>query len=138
MKAGEITQEAVKAIESGEYGFVLVNLSNPDMVGHTGDMEATKQAIEEVDKCAKIIAEATLKAGGHCVITADHGNAEEMVDEKGAVVTSHTTNPVPLWLVSEEYKNVKLVDGGKLANVAPTVLKLLDIEIPKNMLEPLF
>ena len=138
MKAGEITQEAVKAIESGEYGFVLVNLSNPDMVGHTGDMEATKQAIEEVDKCAKIIAEATLKVGGHCIITADHGNAEEMVDEKGAVVTSHTTNPVPLWLVSEEYKNVQLVDGGKLANVAPTVLKLLDIEKPDNMLESLF
>lgn len=138
MKAAEITENAVKAIESGEYGFVLVNLSNPDMVGHTGDLEATKQAIEEVDRCATIIANATLKMKGDCIITADHGNAEEMIDEKGNVVTSHTTNPVPLWLVSEKYKNVRLITDGKLANIAPTILKMLNIEAPKTMDKPLF
>ena len=138
MKAQEITENAVRAIESNDYDFVLVNLSNPDMVGHTGDLDATKEAIEEVDRCATLIANATLKAGGDCIVTADHGNAEEMIDEKGNVVTSHTTNPVPLWLVSEKFKNVKLIDDGKLANVAPTILKLLNIEIPNTMDKPLF
>jgi 2,3-bisphosphoglycerate-independent phosphoglycerate mutase len=79
----------------------------------------------------------TLKAGGHCIITADHGNAEEMIDENGNVLTQHTTNPVPLWLVSEEYKGAKL-STGKLCNVAPTVLKLLKLNIPDYMEDSLF
>lgn len=138
MKAQEITENAVEAIESKEFDFVLINLSNPDMVGHTGDLKATMEAIEEVDRCATIIANATLKVGGDCIITADHGNAEEMIDEKGNVVTSHTTNPVPLWLVSEKYKNQTLINDGKLANIAPTVLKMLNIDIPETMDKPLF
>ena len=138
MRAKEITEEVLKAIDSKEYDFVLVNLSNPDMIGHTGNLEATKKAIKIVDECAYKIAKKTLEVGGHAIITADHGNAEEMIDENGAVVTSHTTNLVPLWLVSEKYKNEKLIDGGKLANIAPTILKMLGIEIPEGKEKPMF
>ena len=138
MRAKEITDELVRAIESKKYDFFLVNLSNPDMIGHTGDLEAVKKCIRVVDECAGRIAMATLEAGCDAIITADHGNAEEMVLKNGRISTQHSTNPVPLWLVSEKYRDVKLRKGGKLANIAPTVLKLLDIEIPKNMEKPLF
>ena len=137
MKAYEITDEVLRAIVSKKYDFILVNLSNADMLGHTGNLEATKKTIETVDKCAYAIALATLTAGGDCIITADHGNAEQMLDKKGNVLTSHTTNPVPLWLVSEKHKKAKLKEG-KLCNVAPTVLKLLGLEIPQCMENPLF
>lgn len=137
MKAFEITDEVLSAIASQKYDFILVNLSNADMLGHTGNIEATKIAITALDKCAYAIALASLMAGGDLIITADHGNAETMLDEKGNKITSHTTNPVPIWLVSEKYKDVKLSDG-KLCNVAPTVLKLLNIEIPPTMEKPLF
>ena len=138
MRAREITADAIKAIKSKEYDFVLINLSNPDMIGHTGDLDAAMKAIKVVDECAYEIAKATLEVNGEAIVTADHGNAETMIDEKGAVVTSHTTNPVPLWLVSERYKDVKLIGDGKLANIAPTVLKLLEIEKPETMINPLF
>ena len=137
MRAYEITEEVVKAIRSKKYDFILVNISNPDMIGHTGNLDAAIKAIKAVDECAYRIAEETLKVGGDCVITADHGNCEEMIDDKGNVLTQHTTNPVPLWLVSDRYRDVKLKEG-KLANVAPTVLKLLNIEVPPYMEEPLF
>ena len=137
MKAFEITDEVLSAIASKKYDYILVNLSNADMLGHTGNIEATKIAITALDKCAYAIALASLMAGGDLIITADHGNAETMLDEKGNVITSHTTNPVPVWLVSEKYKDVKLSDG-KLCNVAPTVLKLLNIPIPQTMEKPLF
>lgn len=137
MRAPEITDAVIKAIKSKKYDFVLVNISNPDMLGHTGNLEQTIKSIETTDKCAQKMVEATLEVGGEIIITADHGNCEEMLDNGGNVLTQHTTNPVPLWLVSERYKNVKL-SKGKLANVAPTVLKLLGIDIPKTMEKPLF
>lgn len=137
MKAFEITDETLSAIASNKYDFILVNLSNADMIGHTGNLEAAKKTISVVDKCAYAIALATLMAGGDCIITADHGNAEEMLDKHNNVITSHTTNPVPFWLVSEKYKNIKLASG-KLCNVAPTILKLLGLQIPQNMEKPLF
>ena len=137
MKAYEITDSVLHAIASNKYDFILVNLSNTDMLGHTGNIEATKQTVEVVDKCAYAMALATLMAGGDCIITADHGNAELMIDEKGNIITSHTTNPVPIWLVSEKYKDAKLNDG-RLCNVAPTVLKLLGLDIPETMQKPLF
>ncbi len=137
MKAFEITDEVLNRIVEKKYDFILVNLSNADMIGHTGNLEATKQTIAVVDKCAYAIALATLVAGGHCIITADHGNAEEMMDKFGNVLTSHTTNDVPLWLVSEKYKDVKL-QSGKLCNVAPTILKIMGLEIPQDMQKPLF
>lgn len=137
MKAFEITDEVLSAIASKKYDFILVNLSNADMLGHTGNIEATKQTITAIDKCAYAIALASLMADGDLIITADHGNAETMLDDEGNTITSHTTNPVPIRLVSERYKDVKLKDG-KLCNVAPTILKLLNINIPNNMSEPLF
>lgn len=138
MRADEITSEAIKAISSKKYDFVLINLSNPDMLGHTGNLEATIKAIRKVDECAYKIAETTLTAGGDCIITADHGNAEEMIDKEGNVLTSHTCNPVRLWLVSEKKRSVELIKNGKLANIAPTVLKLLGLKIPESMENPLF
>ena len=108
------------------------------MLGHTGNFNATKEAITCVEKQAYAVALATLMAGGDCIITADHGNAELMFDKDGNKVTSHTTNPVPFILVSEKYKNVKLKKGKTLANIAATVLKLLDIQKPKDFEEALF
>lgn len=137
MKAFEITEEVLLAITEQKYDFILVNLSNADMIGHTADVEACKKAVEVVDKCAYAIALATLTAGGDCIITADHGNVEEIEDKKGNALTQHTTNPVPFYLVSEKHNNAKL-SKGKLCNVAPTVLKLLGVDIPQEMEKPLF
>lgn len=133
MRAPEITEYLMKAIDSKQYGFILVNYSNPDMIGHTGDFEAAKIAVACCDECVYKIATETVKQGGECIIIADHGNCEEMVDENGNVLTQHTTNPVPFILVSERFKNADLKQDGTLANVAPTVLELLGIEIPKEM-----
>lgn len=133
MRAYEITKDVVSAIKSKKYDFVLVNLSNADMLGHTGDLDATIKAIEVVDECTNKIVTATLSIGGHCLVTADHGNAEEMISENGEVLTSHTTNRVPVLLCSRVYKNAKLIQRGKLANIAPTVLQLLKLDIPKDM-----
>ena len=135
MKAGEITQEVLDQIASEKYDFILVNLSNLDMIGHTGNFQATVDASKFVDKCAYAIALASLMAGGECIITADHGNAEYMIDENGNKVTSHTTNKVPFILVTK--RKVRLRKGG-LKNVAPTVLKLMNIDIPDEMERPLF
>lgn len=137
MRAIEITEETLEAIASAKYDFILVNYSNPDMLGHTGNFEATKDAIKCVEKQAYALALATIMAGGDCIITADHGNAEYMIDEKGNKVTSHTNNKVPLIIATENYKHLKIKRGKSIANIAPTVLKLLNIDIPKNMEEPL-
>ncbi len=138
MRAIEITQEVLEAIASEKYDFIVINYSNPDMLGHTGNFNATKQAIECVEKQAYAVALATLMVGGECIIIADHGNAEEMFDKDGNKITTHTTNPVPFILVSERYKNVKLKKGKSLTCVAPTILKLMDIPAPKTYDEPIF
>ncbi|MBQ8468195.1 MAG: 2,3-bisphosphoglycerate-independent phosphoglycerate mutase [Clostridia bacterium] len=137
MRAPEITDAVVDAINSKKYDFILVNISNPDMLGHTGNLQQAIKSIETTDNCIKRMAEATLACGGEMIITADHGNCEEMIDKNGNILTQHTTNPVPFVLVSERYKNVKLKTG-KLANVAPTALKLLGLPANKNMEQPLF
>lgn len=137
MKAIEITENTLDAIASGKYDFILVNYSNPDMIGHTGNFEATKEAITCVEKQAYALALATMMAGGDCIITADHGNAESMIDSKGNKITSHTTNPVPVIIATENYKKLKIKKGKSIANIAPTVLKLLNIKIPETMFEPL-
>ena len=138
MRALEITETVVEAIESMKYDYILVNFSNPDMIGHTGNFESTKEAIKCVDKCAYTVALATLMVGGECIITADHGNAEEMIDKNGNKITTHTTNPVPFILVSEKNKKVKLKKGKSLTAIAPTVLKLLKLTPPETYEEPLF
>lgn len=135
MRAEEITKALVDAINSKKYDFLLVNFSNPDMIGHTGDIPAAVEAIKCCDECAKKVADATLANGGECIIIADHGNAEEMIDEKGEPMTAHTTNPVPFILVSEKNKNVKLKNNGTLANVAPTVIELLGLDKPADMFD---
>lgn len=132
MRAREITKKACDAILSQNYDFVLINLSNPDMIGHTGNLKATKKAIKFVDKCVKKLVDATLKVKSNIIITADHGNAELMIDEKGKKVTSHTTNLVPIVLVGEKFKDCVLKDG-KLSDIAPTILQILDIEKPVEM-----
>lgn len=138
MRANEITDEVLDAIASNKYDFILVNYSNPDMIGHTGNFNSAKQAIECVDKQAYAVALATLMAGGECIITADHGNAEEMIDKNGNKLTKHTTNPVPVILVSEKNKKAKLKKGKSLTCIAPTVLKLLGIEKPDSFDDPIF
>ena len=135
MRAPEITEKLLEAISSKKYDFVLVNFSNPDMIGHTGDFEASKQAIKVCDECAYKVAMETLNAGGECIIIADHGNIEEMFDEEGTILTKHTTNKVPFILVSDKNKDVNLKENGSLANVAPTVLELMGIEKPDTMVD---
>ena len=132
MSAPEITERLVTAIGSGQYDFIVVNYANPDMVGHTGVWEAGVRAAEFVDGCLARISEAVLAARGALVITADHGNIEEMRDADGAPQTMHTTSPVPLVLVAERWRGVRLRDG-ILADVAPTLCELMGLEPPPSM-----
>ena len=137
MRAIEITEKTMEAIASQKYDFILVNFSNPDMLGHTANLEATKEAITCVDKCAYAVAMATLLADGKCIITADHGNAEKLIDEKGNPCTTHTTSLVPFILVTPDEKKYKLKEKGGLSNIAPTILKLMNLSIPKEMQDDL-
>jgi len=127
MSAAEISERLVAAIGSGVHDFIVVNYANPDMVGHTGVWDAAVQAAEFVDGCLARVVAATLAAGGALVITADHGNIEEMRDEDGRPQTMHTTAPVPLVLVADAWRGAHLRDG-ILADVAPTLCQLLGIE----------
>ncbi|WP_296403534.1 2,3-bisphosphoglycerate-independent phosphoglycerate mutase [Psychrobacter sp.] len=132
MSAPEVTNNLVEAIESGKYDVLVVNYANGDMVGHTGNFEAAIKAVEALDVAVGKVAEAIEKTGGHMLITADHGNCEQMQDyESGQVHTQHTTEHVPLIYVGN--KKVKVRDGGKLSDVAPTILELMGLEIPDEM-----
>jgi len=133
MSAYEVTAEAVKRIESGKYDVMILNFANPDMVGHTGVMEAAVKAVHAVDECAAEVVSAILKAGGRAIITADHGNCEQMVGPDGEPFTAHTTNPVPLILVDDMRKEVKLRTGGRLCDLAPTLLALMGLPVPEEM-----
>ena len=134
MGATEVAARVARALRSGEYDFVLVNFANPDMVGHTGSLLAAVTAVETVDRCLGQVMDAVAAAGGGAVVTADHGNAEVMVDpETGTPHTAHTTNPVPLILVDERRKDAVLRTGGRLADVAPTVLSMMGIPGPEPM-----
>ncbi len=130
MSAVEVTDEAVKRIESGAYDVVILNFANCDMVGHTGVYEAARLAVETVDECVARVVEATTKLGGVALITADHGNAERMLEDDGVTpYTAHTTNPVPFYIVGA---NVKLRNG-RLADIAPTMLDLMGLKKPEEM-----
>ncbi len=134
MSAFEVANEAVKRIESGKYDVMILNFANPDMVGHTGVMEAATAAVHAVDACAAKVVDAILKTGGRCIITADHGNCEKMWDEcENVPFTAHTTNPVPCILVDNTRRNVTLREGGRLSDLAPTLLQLLGLPVPKEM-----
>jgi 2,3-bisphosphoglycerate-independent phosphoglycerate mutase len=137
MSAFEVTDKLVEAVDSGRFDFIVVNYANTDMVGHTGDFAAAKKAVETVDACLGRLAAAVEKAGGALLITADHGNAEQMLDhQSGQAHTAHTTNRVPVMLVggAEPGRNAPLrLRDGRLADVAPTLLELLGLPQPAEM-----
>lgn len=133
MSAPEVTEKVVEAITSKKYDCIILNYANPDMVGHTGSLEAAISAIETIDKCVEKVVKAINSVHGNLIITADHGNAEQMIDYKtGEPHTAHTTNLVPLILITDN-GNEKLKADGKLADLAPTILDLMNIEKPEEM-----
>lgn len=129
MSAFEVKDKAVDAILSGQYDTMILNFANPDMVGHTGSLEATIKAVEAVDLCTKEVVDALQKNGGIAIVLADHGNAEKMISEDGNAHTAHTTNDVPVAVTSFDYA----LNHGALCDVAPTLLELLHIEKPVLM-----
>lgn len=133
MSAYLVTDELIKRIDSDAYDVIVLNLANCDMVGHTGMLDAALKAVEAVDQCVGKIVTAVRGKGGVAIITADHGNAEQMIDENGGPHTAHTTNNVWLTLVDDSRKGIALREGGCLADVAPTMLYLLGLEQPAEM-----
>jgi 2,3-bisphosphoglycerate-independent phosphoglycerate mutase len=140
MSAEEITEQVVAEIEKGTYDFILLNFANADMIGHTGDIDAAIQAVECVDQCIGKVYDAIMKNNSVLIATADHGNAEEMVDFKtGRNLTEHSSNPVPFILVDPDRQYhtprmlAKTTVGGMLSDIAPTILDIMDIEKPSEM-----
>ncbi len=132
MSAEEVTKKAIEAIDDG-VDVLILNYANCDMVGHTGKIDATIKAVETVDTCLGEVLDTIEGVGGSAIVTADHGNAEKMLDEDGEVCTSHTTNLVPLILFGKEYKNCTLKNDGKLCDIAPTMLEILKVKKPEEM-----
>lgn len=133
MSAQKITEEALKIIASDKYDFIAINFANCDMVGHSGDKQAVIKATEIVDKCVKQVVDAVIKKGGQGIITADHGNADIMNYEDGSPNTAHTTSIVPFILFDAEEPKKQLRESGSLADIAPTLLKMLNIQKPEEM-----
>jgi 2,3-bisphosphoglycerate-independent phosphoglycerate mutase len=130
MSAYEITDSLVKEINLGTHDFICLNFANGDMVGHTGSMKAAIKACESVDKCVEAVIKSANKNNYTTILIADHGNCETMINPDGTPNTAHTTNPVPIILVDNDLKNIK---NGILGDIAPTILKLMGIEKPKEM-----
>ena len=130
MSAYEVTDALLAELDKQEHEAIILNFANPDMVGHSGMLEPTVKAIEAVDECLGKIVDKIHSLGGHAIITADHGNSDEVTTEDGKPMTAHTTNPVPLIVTKQD---VELRDGGILADLAPTLLDLLDVEQPQEM-----
>ena len=132
MSAPKIAETLLENIKKGIYSLIVVNFANGDMVGHTGVLEAAIKACEVVDECVGKVTEAFKEIGGAVIVTADHGNAEVMKLKDGSPATAHTTNPVPFYLIDDTRLNARLKKG-ILADVAPTVLKLMGLEKPREM-----
>ena len=130
MSAQEVADKCVERIESGAYDVIILNFANCDMVGHTGVFDAAVKAVETVDTCVGQVVDATLKMGGIAMITADHGNAEQMTEPDGSPMTAHTTNPVPFILCGA---GTELRSGGRLADIAPTILDVMGLACPPEM-----
>ncbi len=130
MSAYEVTDKLIPAIKAGKYDVIILNFANCDMVGHTGVFEAAVQAVEAVDTCVGKVTDAIKEMDGVTIITADHGNADKMIDEDGEPFTAHTTNPVPFCVVGCD---CKLREGGVLADIAPTMLKIMNLPQPEEM-----
>ncbi|MCL1900896.1 MAG: 2,3-bisphosphoglycerate-independent phosphoglycerate mutase [Firmicutes bacterium] len=133
MSAYEVTNKVIEEIKRDFFDVIILNFANCDMVGHTGIFAAAALAVNVVDECVNKIAGEVLKINGNLIITADHGNADKMLDDKNMPFTAHSTNPVPFIVVSEQFKNYKLKDGGILADIAPTLLEMMDLDVPKEM-----
>lgn len=131
MSAYEVTDAVIEKIDEDKYDLIILNLANADMVGHTGVMDATRKAIEAVDSCIPKIVTRILEKDGQILLTSDHGNADQMLDDKGNIVTAHSLNPVPLVHISMNAR--ELADGGKLSDIAPTLLALMGLRIPDEM-----
>ena len=130
MSAYEVCDKCVERIESGAYDVIILNFANCDMVGHTGVFDAAVKAVETVDECVGRVVDATLKMGGIAMITADHGNAEQMEEPDGSPMTAHTTNPVPFILCGA---GTELRTGGRLADISPTILDVMGLACPEEM-----
>jgi 2,3-bisphosphoglycerate-independent phosphoglycerate mutase len=130
MSAYEVKDAVIKAIESGVFDFICLNFANGDMVGHTGVYEAIMKAVATIDECAGAVIKSARAAGYDVLVIADHGNADKAINEDGTPNTAHSLNPVPSILISDDYKSIK---EGILADVAPTLLKIMGVEIPKDM-----
>ncbi len=130
MSAQELTDKVCAELKKGEADFMCLNFANPDMVGHTGVYEAVVKAVETVDSCVKQVVETGLPLGFSFIIIADHGNADYVINADGSPNTAHTTNPVPCFLIDNDYKAIK---NGKLGDIAPTILKMMEVEIPGDM-----
>lgn len=130
MSAPDIVRSVIENIRKEYYDLIVVNFANPDMVGHTGNFKATVKAVEEVDKCVGILVQENRKYGGITAITADHGNAEKMLDDSGMAFTAHTSNPVIFAL--DNYSCI-LKENGSLCDISPTILEILDLEKPEEM-----
>ena len=134
MSAEEITEKVLSAIDSEQCELIVVNFANGDMVGHTGSLPAAIEAVETVDRCVGQVVEATLGKGGSLIVTADHGNCEQMIDPAtGGPHTAHTTYDVPLIVVELGLEGCELRDGGRLADIAPTILELMGLSVPESM-----
>jgi len=130
MSAYEVKDKILDEINQESASFICLNFANPDMVGHTGVKAAVIKAVETVDSCLGEIVEAGKAHDYSFIIIADHGNADFIINQDGSPNTAHTTNPVPVILIDEQYKQI---NKGKLADVAPTILKMMDVEIPEEM-----
>ena len=134
MSAFKVTEQVLGAIAEAETDIFIVNFANPDMVGHTGKLDKTIEACQYIDTCLGWITKSIRNAGGITLITADHGNAEQMIDPKsGGAHTAHTTNPVPFHLIDEASRGLKMREGGALEDIGPTILSLMDNEKPVEM-----
>lgn len=133
MSAYEVKDRVIKELSTGNYDVMILNFANCDMVGHTGVFDAAVKAVQTVDTCVKEVVDKILDMGGAAIITADHGNADKMLDGDGKPFTAHTTNPVPFIVVGEKFKGLKLKEHGKLCDIAPTLLDMMEIAKPKEM-----
>ncbi len=134
MSAHAVTEIMLKRIAEGVDDFIVLNYANPDMIGHTGVIDAAVKACRTVDECVGKVVSAVLERGGCGVVTADHGNLEQMIDPKtGGPHTAHTTYPVPLYVVGEAFKGIKLREGGRLADIMPTILTMMELPVPEEM-----
>ncbi len=133
MSAYEVTEKVIEKIDSDKYDVVILNFANCDMVGHTGVFDAAVKAVQTVDECMGKVINKILEKGGAAIVTADHGNADKMLAEDGSPFTAHTTNAVPFIVVGDNFKDVKLRDDGILADVAPTLLDMMEVPVPTEM-----